>query len=64
VPGLSGDEAELVVGPEGPVLRVDGRVTLRRAPELERLGERHGPERVVRATRLDGDLWEVVVSPL
>jgi hypothetical protein len=64
LPDLTGDEAELVVGREGAVLRLDGHVTLRRSPSLERLGAAESAERVVRATRLDGDLWEVTVSPL
>jgi len=64
IAGLAGDQAELVLGPEGPVLRIDGRTTLQRSPALERVGEAEGSERVVRAERLDGDLWEVSVSRL
>jgi len=63
-PGLQGDEAELVVTREGHVLRVDGQTTLADAPALRRLGEREGPEYVVRASRLDGSLWEVEATPL
>jgi hypothetical protein len=64
VRGLSGDEAELVVTREGRVLRVDGSTTLGRAPALERTGETLGSEYVVRARRVEGDLWEVEASPL
>ena len=64
LPGLSGDTAELVVTREGHVLRVDGRTTLGGAPQLERLGERRGLDYVVRASRLDGDVWEAEVAPL
>jgi len=64
LPGLTGDEAELVVTRDGHVLRVDGRTTLGRAPGLERAGEGVGSEYVVRATRLDGDLWQVEASAL
>ncbi len=63
-PGLGGQELELVVRPDGWALRVDGTTTLRRAQALERVGEALGPERVVRAWRLDGDLWEVEATAL
>jgi hypothetical protein len=45
-------------------LRVDGEPSMGRAAELERLGERAGPDFFVRAERLDGDFWEVRVSAL
>jgi hypothetical protein len=45
-------------------LRVDGEPSMGRAPELERLGERAGPDFFVKADRLDGDLWEVRVTAL
>jgi hypothetical protein len=64
VPGLRGDEAELVVNREGRTLHVDGRPTFGSAPALESAGEAQGPEYVVRASRLDGELWEVSASPL
>jgi hypothetical protein len=64
LPGLSGDEAELVGTREGHVLRVDGRTTLGRAQGLERAGEAVGAEYVVRARRLDGELWEVEATPI
>ena len=64
VPGLAGEEAELVVRPDGSVLRVDGETTLRQAPALEQVGAELGPERVVRAWRVVGDVWEVEATPL
>jgi hypothetical protein len=64
LPELRGDEAEAVVGPSGWTLTVDGVTTLRRVPALERLGEAEGAQYVVRAARLDGDLWEVEATPL
>jgi hypothetical protein len=64
VPGLQGDEAELVVTREARTLHVDGRPTFGSAPALERAGVAEGVEYVVRASRLDGDLWEVSASPL
>jgi len=45
-------------------LRVDGEPSMGRAPELEQLGERAGPDFFVKAERLDGDLWEVRVTAL
>jgi hypothetical protein len=64
IPALTGDEAELTSTREGRVLRIDGRTTMGSARELERLGETEGTEYVVRAKRLDGDLWEVEASAL
>jgi hypothetical protein len=63
-PGLDGDEAELVVTRGSRSLTVDGAPHVARAPAFERVGEAEGPEFVVRATRLDGDLWEVEALPL
>jgi len=64
VPGLVGDEVELAATREGRTMRIDGQTTLGRAAELERVGEAQGTEYVVRARRVDGDLWEVEASPL
>jgi hypothetical protein len=64
VPGLSGDDVELSATRDGRVLKVDGKTTLGRTPALERVGEAQGAEYVVRARRVDGDLWEVEASPL
>ena len=64
VTGLTGDHAELVVTRDGRTLHVDGTTTLGRAPALEQVGEGEGTEYVVRADRLDGDLWEVQATPL
>lgn len=61
---LVGDEAELAVTREGRLLRVDGRTVLGSAPALERAGEGRGSEYVVRARRLDGNLWEVETAAL
>ena len=63
-PELRGDTAEYAVTREGWTFHVDGRSTLQRSPALERVGEGQGTEYVVRASRLDGDLWEVTASPL
>ena len=46
-------------------LRVDGGPTDTPPPvELQRLGEREGADFCVEAQRIDGDYWEVKVSPL
>jgi hypothetical protein len=62
--GLRGDKAELVVTRDTRTLHVDGRASFGRMPALERVGEGHGSEYVVRAERLDGDLWQVEATPL
>jgi hypothetical protein len=54
IPNQEGEALELTA--EG--LRVDGRRAFGSVKELEGLGD------VVRAERLDGDLWEVRASPL
>jgi hypothetical protein len=59
-----GDELELIVSGGERTLTVDGERTFGSVPELERLGERQGPEYVVRARRLDERLWEVEASAL
>ncbi len=64
VPGLDGDEAELVTNAEGRTLRVDGQPASRSAPALEAAGSAVGPQHVVRAQRVDDDLWEVEATPL
>jgi len=64
LPDLRGDEAELTSTRDGKVLQVDGRTTLGSSRALERLGEAEGTEYVVRATRLDGTLWEVDAAAL
>lgn len=62
---LDGEEAELVVTSRGRTLTVDGHPRPARAPALEAAGtEVAGSAFVVRATRLDGDLWEVEAAAL
>jgi hypothetical protein len=63
-PGLDGEEAELVVTATGHTLTVDGLQRVARAPAFEAAGADEAREFVVRATRLDEDLWEVEVTPL
>jgi hypothetical protein len=61
---LEGEELELTVREGERLLVVDGAPTFGSTEELERLGEARGDDYVVRATRVDGDLWDVRVSPL
>ena len=63
-PELGGEEVEYVVTRAGWTLHVDGETVLRRAPSLERAASGQGPEYVVRASRIDGDLWEAEATAL
>jgi hypothetical protein len=59
-----GDELELVVHDGARTFTVDGARAFGTIPELERLGTHESDSYVVRATRLDGNVWEVVASKL
>jgi hypothetical protein len=59
-----GDAIELTSNAGERALVVDGARIFGSIPELERLGARGGANYAIRAARLDGDLWEVQVSPL
>jgi hypothetical protein len=61
LPDPGGDEVELSVHSGEKMLVVDGNRSFGTIPELEALGS---GDAVVRASRLDGDLWEVRVDPL
>jgi hypothetical protein len=63
-PGLEGDEAELVTTADSSTLTVDGRPVYGSVASFERAGEAHGSTYVVRAERIDGDLWQVEALPL
>ena len=60
---LEGDELELAVHEGGRALIVAGRPSGHDLPELEALAGGH-ESFVVRAARIDGDLWEADVFPL
>ena len=65
LPGLAGDEIELAVNDGERSLRVDGMPSFGSTPDLEHLaGERGLHSYVLRAERLDGDLFEVSLTPL
>jgi hypothetical protein len=59
-----GDEIELVVSGGERTLAVDGERGFGSVPRLEQIGERLGPAYVVRARRLDEQLWEVEANAL
>jgi hypothetical protein len=59
-----GDAIELTVNDGGREVRVDGKRSDAEVPELVELGERVGSDYCVEAERIDGDFWEVKVSPL
>ncbi len=61
---LEGEELELTVSGGARTLLVDGAPAFGSSLELERLGEERGDDFVVRASRVDGDLWDVRVLPL
>jgi len=59
-----GEQLELVAAETGRTLTADGERAFGSIPELERIGREEGDTYVVRASRLDGDLWEVEANPL
>ena len=61
---IEGEELELTISGGERMLLVDGAPAFGDTRELERLGEERGDDFVVRASRVDGDLWDVRVSPL
>lgn len=64
-PFPAGDELELSDSGGDVELRVDGEPSDAAVPlELQRLGERTRGDFCVEASRIDGDEWEVKVSPL
>jgi hypothetical protein len=63
-PGVDGEEAELITNAESSTLTIDGRPVYGSVPAFERAGEAHGSTYVVRAERIDGELWQVEALPL
>jgi hypothetical protein len=61
LPEPVGDEVVLSLRGDERTLVVDGNRSFGTIPELEALGS---GDAVIRASRLDGDLWEVRVDPL
>ncbi len=62
--GVHGDEVELTSVGGVQNLIVDGRRTLVSTPGFTAAGEAEGRDYVVRARRIDGDLWDVEATPL
>ena len=62
--GPDGDAIELTRTADGTTLAVDEARAFGSIPALEERGEREGDDFVVRAERLDGDLWEVRAAAL
>jgi hypothetical protein len=60
----SGEEIELSQHGGERTLSADGVRLFGSVPELEKIGQRYGESYVVRARRLDGDVWEVSADPL
>jgi hypothetical protein len=60
---VDGETIELAVQSDERTMLVDGAAATGSLPALERLAEGFD-DYVIRATRLDGDLWEVKVVPL
>jgi hypothetical protein len=61
LPEPGGDEVELALRGDDKTLVVDGNRSFGTLPELEQLAD---GDAVIRASRLDGTLWEVRVDPL
>jgi hypothetical protein len=61
LPEPGGDEVELAIRGDERTLVIDGERVFGTVPELEQLAN---SDTVIRASRLDGDLWEIRVDPL
>ena len=59
-----GELLELVATDAGRTLTVDGERAFGSVQELERVGRSQGESYVVRARRLEEDLWEIEADPL
>jgi hypothetical protein len=59
-----GELLELVATDAGRTLTVDGERAFGSVQELERVGRSQGESYVVRARRLEDDLWEIEADPL
>ena len=62
--GPDGDFVELTRTPDGTTLSVDDARAFGSVPVLEARGGRLGASWSIRATRLEGDLWEIRAEPL
>jgi len=62
--GPEGDFVELTQTPDGTTLSVDDARAFGSVPVLEARGDQLGASWSIRASRLDGDLWEIRAEPL
>jgi hypothetical protein len=59
-----GEEIDLTENEGEKTLVVDGETRFGSVPELEAIGRDLGDSYVVRARRIDGEIWEISVDPL
>jgi hypothetical protein len=64
IPGVDGEELMLTMQDGTKTLGIDGRPEFGTVPELERFASERHDAYVAEAKRLDGDLFEVRISPL
>ena len=64
LPDAPGDEIVLTSRDAARELVVDGERAFGSVPQLERLAARRGESYAAKATRVDGDVFEVEISPL
>jgi hypothetical protein len=64
IPDAEGDELTVTMQDGSRTLSVDGRAEFGSVPELERFASERHDSYVAAAERLDGDLFEVRVTPL
>jgi hypothetical protein len=60
----TGDELELTIRGDQRELVVDGKKSFGSVPELEQIGKEASVDFFARASRIDGDLWEITVGSL
>jgi hypothetical protein len=63
-PDVEGETIELTCVGDERTLLVDGGRAFGRIPQLEAAAEARGPDYALRASRLEGSLWELDVTPL
>jgi hypothetical protein len=64
LPDADGEELTLSLHEGSRTLTVDGRPEFGGVPSLERAAGERFESYVARASRLDGDVWEVTINPL
>jgi hypothetical protein len=64
LPDTAGKELTLSMHEGSRTLTIDGQPEFGSVPPLERAAEQRLDSYVARATRIDGDVWEVSINPL